>query len=67
MRGSDIAMAAVAVLIFAAFLGVLVWKVPSPALIVVCVLGVALAIFDFASTAVRHRAAHRRNGSRLPS
>ncbi|WP_161142069.1 hypothetical protein [Propylenella binzhouense] len=33
-----------------AFLGVLVWKVPLPALIAVCAIGVVLAAIDFART-----------------
>ena len=54
MRASDILAAAFAILLFAAFIGVLIWKVPSPALIAVCALGIGLAAFDFVMTAVRH-------------
>lgn len=56
MRASDILAAGLALLLFAAFLGVLIWKVPSPPLIAVCALGLGLAAFDFVLTAVRHRA-----------
>ena len=55
MRASDILAAAFAILLFAAFLGILIWKVPSPALIVVCALGIGLAAVDFVLTAFRHR------------
>jgi hypothetical protein len=55
VRASDILAAALAILLFAAFLGILIWKVPSPALIAVCALGIGLAAFDFVMTGVRHR------------
>jgi Kef-type K+ transport system membrane component KefB len=59
MRASDILAASLAILLFAAFLGVLIWKVPSPPLILVCVFGVALGAYDFIRTAVRHRSTRR--------
>jgi fatty acid desaturase len=64
MRASDVVMAFLAVALFAAFLAVLIWKVPSPPLILVCLLGVALAAFDFIQTGVRHRTTRR--GSNRP-
>lgn len=59
MRASDVIIAMLALLTFAAFLGVLIWKVPDPALIAVCLIGLAMAVFDFTRTAVRRRSAGR--------
>ncbi len=59
MKTSDVILALLALLTFAAFLGILVWKVPDPALIAVCLIGLALAVLDFTRTAVRHRPASR--------
>ena len=59
MTRADLVLGALAILALAGFVGVLVWKVPSPALIAVCLLGLALAVFDFARTAVRRRSADR--------
>lgn len=64
MRVSDILAAALAVALFAAFLAVLIWKVPSPPLIAVCVFGVGLAAFDFIRTGVRHRSTGKNGGMR---
>jgi hypothetical protein len=44
---SDKIIAIVALLVLVAYLGVLVYFVPQPALTVVCVLTVLLAAFDF--------------------
>ncbi len=47
MKPLDMLLAALALLALAVFLGVLIWKVPEPVLIVVCAIGVLLAAFDF--------------------
>lgn len=62
MKGLDILFAAAAMLCFAAYMAVLIWKVPSPALIVVSLIGLAMAAYDFARTYWRRPGggAHRR-------
>ncbi len=50
MRGIDVLLAAGAIVCFAAYMAVLIWKVPSPALIVVSLIGIALAGYDFGRT-----------------
>jgi len=53
MTGVDKLFAALALILLAAYMGVLIWKVPSLDLIVVSVLGVLLAAFDFIRTGWR--------------
>ncbi len=50
MKGTDLLLAAVAIVCFAAYMAVLIWKVPSPALIVVSVIGLVMAAYDFGRT-----------------
>lgn len=38
---------------FAAFIGILLWKVPEPDLIIVCALTVALVAYDFFTSSNR--------------
>jgi hypothetical protein len=47
MSFMDRLFAIVSLLAFAGFLGILVWFVPKPGLVVVCVISVLLAAFDF--------------------
>jgi len=57
----DRILAPLALFGFALYLGVLVWRVPLPALIIVCVGGVLLAAFDFARSAAWQRRMNRNN------
>ncbi len=50
MTRLDLLLATIATLCFVAYMAVLIWKVPSPPLIVVSVLGVAMAAYDFGRT-----------------
>ena len=50
MKRLDVVLAVLALLCFAAYMAVLIWKVPSPALIVVSCIGLAMAGFDFGRT-----------------
>ncbi|MBA3519355.1 MAG: hypothetical protein H0T75_17355 [Rhizobiales bacterium] len=59
MRASGVIFATSALLTFAVFLGILIWTAPKPALIAVCLVGLALAVFDFHRTAIRRRPAGR--------
>ena len=47
MKGLDIFLAVAALVGLGLFLGVLVWKVPAPALILVCLAGIGMAAYDF--------------------
>jgi uncharacterized membrane protein len=61
----DRILALAAILALALYLGVLIWRVPQPALIVVCASGVLLAAFDF-SRSVLQRFRFERNNRRRP-
>ncbi len=50
MTRTDLLLALLAVLCFAAYMAVLLWKVPSPALIVVSLIGLLMAAYDFGRT-----------------
>ena len=50
MTRTDALLAFVAILCFAAYMAVLIWTVPSPALIVVSLIGIVMAGYDFART-----------------
>ncbi len=52
MTHLDRLLALAAIVTLGLYLGVLVWRVPQPALIVVCVGGVLLAAFDFTRSAL---------------
>jgi hypothetical protein len=51
----DRVFAALALAIFAAFLGILIWFVPKPGLILVCILCVAFCAYDFGRSAYIRR------------
>lgn len=51
MRGLDWIIAPLALLCFAFSVGVVIWFVPAPGLVVVTVLAVALGAYDFYLTA----------------
>lgn len=50
MKRIDVLLAAMAIVCFAGYMAVLIWKVPSPALIVVSLIGLAMAGYDFGRT-----------------
>jgi hypothetical protein len=54
---SDRIMAAIAFLFFAGFLGVIVVSVAHPMLIVVALIGIGLAAYDFGTQLLRSRSA----------
>ena len=43
----DRVLAAISLLAFAGFLGILIWHVPRPGLVAVCIASVLLCAFDF--------------------
>lgn len=47
MKPLDYLLALLSLVGLAVFLGILMWRVPAPALITVCVLGIAMAAYDF--------------------
>ena len=47
MTKTDRIFAAISLLAFTGFLGILIWHVPRPGLVVVCVVGVLLCAYDF--------------------
>jgi hypothetical protein len=51
----DKVFAVLALLAFAGFLGILIWYVPRPGLIVVCVVSVLLCAYDFLRSAFIRR------------
>jgi hypothetical protein len=51
----DKIFAVLSLLAFAGFLGILIWYVPRPGLIVVCVIAVALCAYDFLRSAFIRR------------
>jgi hypothetical protein len=56
MRGLDWLIAPLALVCFAFSVGVIIWFVPAPGLIVVSVFAIALAAYDFALSAFgRHQ------------
>ncbi len=66
MKGLDALLAAIAVLCFVAYMAVLIWKVPSPALIVVSLIGIVMAAYDFGRTYWRSRTGAGRSGAAPP-
>ena len=66
MKGLDLLLAVIAVLCFAAYMAVLIWKVPSPALIVVSLIGIVMAAYDFGRTFWRSRGGSGRSGAANP-
>ncbi len=55
MNALDKVFAVLALLAFAGFLGILIWYVPRPGLIVVCVVSVLLCAYDFLRSAFIRR------------
>jgi hypothetical protein len=54
MRKLDLLFASLSLLAFAGYLGVLIWFVPRPGLMIVCIICVLLCAFDFGrSTFIR--------------
>ena len=51
----DKIFAILSLLAFAGFLGILIWFVPRPGLVAVCVICIALAAFDFGRSMVIRR------------
>ena len=51
----DRVFATLSLLLFAGFLGILIWFVPKPGLILVCVLCVAFCAYDFVRSAYIRR------------
>lgn len=51
MTNVDRALAVLAILLLAAYLAILIWRVPEPGLAVVCLVTVCLAAYDFIRTA----------------
>ena len=62
MSRLDAVLGAAAVLLFAAYMSVLIWKVPSPALIVVSSIGILMAVFDIVRSYGRRRSGPARRG-----
>jgi len=56
MKGLDWIIAPLAIACFAFSVCVIIWFVPEPGLVVVCLLAVALGVYDFALSAFdRHK------------
>jgi hypothetical protein len=51
----DRVLAALSLLAFAGFLGILIWFVPKPGLIVVCLICIGLCAYDFVRSAYIRR------------
>ena len=60
MTVTDGILALAAIVGLALYLAVLIWYVPQPALIVVCVVTVLMAAFDFVREFRQHRSENRR-------
>lgn len=62
MKFLDRIFALLSALAFAGFLAVLIWFVPKPGLIVVCVASIAMCAYDFLRSNYVHGGAARRAG-----
>jgi hypothetical protein len=58
----DRTLAVLALLAFAGFLAILIWFVPRPGLVLVCVASVALCAYDFVRSTYIRRWRERRSG-----
>lgn len=61
MKALDSILAVFALAGLACFLGVLIWKVPEPGLVIVCVVGIGLAGYDFFRTLAGNRRRDQRD------